>query len=71
MAVEGISNPSPQPEDTERALDLGLEEDPDAAVELVNGIFYQASLDGSEVAIAADYPDLYPFMKVSIRKLYS
>ena len=38
--VEGISGPSPQPEDPERALDPGLEEDPDAAVELVTGIFY-------------------------------
>ena len=33
--------------------------------------YYQASLDGSEVAIMADYPDLYPFVKVSVRKLYS
>ena len=39
-SVEGISRPSPQPEDPERALDPGLEEDPDAAVELVTGIFY-------------------------------
>ena len=28
-AIEGISSPSPQPEDPERALDPGLEEDPD------------------------------------------
>ena len=28
-AIEGISSPSPQLEDPERALDPGLEEDPD------------------------------------------
>ena len=37
--VEGISSPSPQPEDPGRAQDPGLEEDPDITVELVNGIF--------------------------------
>ena len=58
-AVEGISSPSPQPEDPERALDPGLEEDPDAVVELVGGIFYQASRDGAPVAITAYYPGLY------------
>ena len=63
--VEGISSPSPQPEDPERALDPGLEEDPDAAVELVNGIFYQASRDGASVAITADYPGLLPSSRVS------
>ena len=30
--MEGISSPSPQPEDPERALDPGLEKDPDATV---------------------------------------
>ena len=40
-------------------------------MEFEDGVYYQASLDGSEVAIAADYPDLYPFVKVSIRELYS
>ena len=40
-------------------------------VDFEDGVYYQASLDGSEVAIMADYPDLYPFVKVSIRKLYS
>ena len=64
-AVEGISSPSPQPEDPERALDLGLEEDPDAAVELVGGIFYWASHDGASVAITADYPGLLPSSCVS------
>ena len=64
-AVEGISSPSPQPEDPERALDPGLEEDPDAAVELVDGIFYRASGDGAPVAITADYPRLLPSSRVS------
>ena len=64
-AVEGISSPSPQPEDPERALDLGLEEDPDAAVELVDRIFYQASRNGASVVITADYPGLLPSSRVS------
>ena len=64
-AVEGISSPSPQPEDPERALDPGLEEDPDAAVELVDGIFYRVSHDGAPVAITADYPGLLPSSHVS------
>ena len=51
--------PFPQPEDPERALDPGLEEDPDMTMELVNGIFYRASYDGALVAITADYPDCY------------
>ena len=59
-AVEGISSPSPQPEDPERALDPGLEEVPDAAGELVDGIFYWASHDGASMAITADYPGLLP-----------
>ena len=58
-AVERISSPSPQPEDPERALDPGLEEDPDMTMELVNGIFYRASYDSALVAITADYPDCY------------
>ena len=64
-AIEGISSPSPQPEDPKRALDPGLEEDPDAAVELVDGIFYRASHDGAPVAITADYPGLLPSSRVS------
>ena len=64
-AVEGISSHSPQPEDPERALDPGLEEDPDAAEELVDGIFYRASRDGTAVAITADYPRLLPSSRVS------
>ena len=66
--MEGITNPSPQPEDHERALDPGLEADPDAAVELVDGIFYRASHDGASVAITADYPGLLPSSRVSQAK---
>ena len=64
-AVEGISSPSPQPEDPGRALDPGHEEDPDIIVELVNEIFYHASCDGASVAIIADYPGLLPTLRVS------
>ena len=64
-AVEGISSPSPQPEDPGRALDPGFEEDPDNTVELVNGMFYQASCDGASVSIIADYPGLLPTSRVS------
>ena len=60
--------PFPQPEDPERALDPGLEEDPDAAVELVDGIFYRASRDGAPMAITADYPGLLPSSRVSQAK---
>ena len=67
-AVEGIFSPSPQPEDPGRALDPGLEEDPDITVELVNGIFYQASCDGASVSIIADYPGLLPTSRVSHTK---
>ena len=63
--VAGITSPSLQPEDPKRALDPGLEEDPDAAVELVDGIFYRASRDGAPVAITADYPGLLPSSRVS------
>ena len=63
--MEGFNSPSPQPEDSGRAFDPGLEEDPDITVELVNGTFYQASCDGALVAIMADYPGLLPLSRVS------
>ena len=63
--MEGIFSPSPQPEDPGRALDPGLKVDPDITVELVNGVFYQASWDGALVAITADYPGLLPVSRVS------
>ena len=63
--VEGIESPTPQPEDPGRSLDPASEEDPDIFVELEEGVFYQASYDGTEVAIMADYPGLLPASKVT------
>ena len=63
--MKEFNNPSPQQEDPGRALDPGLEEDPDISVEFVNGTFYQASSGGSLVAIIADYPGLLPVSHVS------
>ena len=54
--MKEFNSPSPQPEDPGRALDPGLEEDPDISVELVDGTFYQASHDGTSVTIIVDYP---------------
>ncbi|XP_073352890.1 uncharacterized protein [Aegilops tauschii subsp. strangulata] len=58
--IAGIHSPAPQPEDHNRDLDPGFEEDPDIFVELKEGVFYQASYDGPDVAIMADYPGLLP-----------
>ena len=60
-----IHNPSPQPKDPDRALDPGLQEDPDISVELVDGTFYLASCEGTLVAIIADYTGLLPASNVS------
>ena len=60
-----VHSPSPQLEDPGRALDPGLEEDPDTFVELINRTFYQLSCDGALVAIIADYPGLLPVSHVS------
>ena len=60
-----VHNPSPQPEDPDRALDPGLEEDPDIFVELVDMTFYKLSCDGALVAITSDYPGLLPASHVS------
>ena len=49
--------------------DPGFYEDLDIYVEFDDGVFYQASLDGSEVAITANYPHLYPFCIVSIQRV--
>ena len=59
-----VHSPSPQPEDPDRALDPGLEEDPDIFVELIDRQFYQLSCDDAMVAITADYPGLYPASQV-------
>ena len=64
----GIYSPAPQPEDHIRDLDPGFEEDPDISVELKEGVFYQESYDGTEVAITADYPGLLPSSHVSAQE---
>ena len=64
-----IHSPSPQPEDPDRALDPGLEEDPDIFVELIDRTFYQLSCDGALVAIIADYPGLLHASHVSKTKV--
>ena len=63
--MEEFDSPPPPPEDPGRALDPGLEEDPDIFVELVDMTFYQESYDGALVAIIADYPSLLPASYVS------
>ena len=63
-AIKEVSSPSPQPEDPDRALDSGLEEDPVISVELINRQFYQLSCDDAMVAITADYPGLLPASQV-------
>ena len=60
-----LHSPAPQPEDHDRDLDPGFEEDPDIFVVLEDGVFYQASYDGTEVAITANYPGLLPASHVS------
>ena len=55
-----VHDPSLQPEEPDRALDPGLQEDPDIFVKLVDRTFYQLSWDGALVAIIADYPGLLP-----------
>ena len=63
--VEKIHNPPPQPEDPERSLDPTSEEDPDIKVELIDGVFYQLSIDNALVAITADYPGILPAYQVA------
>ena len=63
--MKEFNSPSPQPEDPGRALDPRLEEDLDTFVELVDRTFYQASRDGTLVAIIAAYPGLLPTSRVS------
>ena len=48
-----------------RDIDPGFEEDPNIFVVLAEGVFYQTSYDGTEVAIIADYPGLLPASQVS------
>ena len=63
-AIREVNSPSPQPEDPDRALDSGLEEDPVIFVELIDRQFYQLSCDDAMVAITADYPGLLPASQV-------
>ena len=63
--VGGIKSPAPQPGDPERSLHLASEEGPDLAVELIDGVFHQLSMDNALVAITADYPRLCPASLVS------
>ena len=59
-AIKEVSSPSPQPEDPDRALDSGLEEDSVIFVELIDRQFYELSCDDASVAITANYPGLLP-----------
>ena len=67
----GIKSPAPQPEDPERSLDPASEEDPDLAVELIDGVYHQLSIDNALVAIMADYPGLCPASPVSTTEVLS
>ena len=67
-AIKEVSSPSPQPEDPDRALDFGLEEDSVIFVELIDWQFYQLSCDDAMVAITADYPGLLPASHVRKNK---
>ena len=64
-----VHNPAPQPGDPDRALDPGLEEDPDIFVEHIDMTFYQLSCDDAMVAITADYPRLLPASHVRKPKI--
>ena len=67
---QGDPQPRTTARDHNRALDPGFEEDPDIFMELGEGVFYQASYDGTEVDIIADYPGLLPVSHVSNQETY-
>ena len=67
-AIREVNSPSPQPEDPDRALGPGLEEDSDIFVELIERQFYQLSCDDAMVAITVDYPRLLPMSLVRKNK---
>ena len=67
--IEDIHYPAPQPEDHNHEKDLGFRKDPEIYIEFGDGVFYQASLDGLEVAIVADYPRPYPYSIISFRRV--
>ena len=68
-AIEDIHSLAPQPEDPERSLDPASEEDPDIKVELIDGVFYQLSIDNALVAITADYPGIFPASQVTMTEV--
>ena len=55
------SLPLPQPEDYARNEEPSFREALDICIEYDDGVFYRASLDGSKVAIMADYSGRLPF----------
>src|SRR3954463_11243787 len=63
--AKDIDSRPPQPEDPERSYNPDSEEDPDIAVELIDGLFHQLSKDNTLVAIMADYPGLIPACQVT------
>ena len=67
--IEGINSPAPQPEDRFQNVGPGYDEDPDIGIELEDGVFYQASHGGIEVAIVADYLDLIPSSDVNTQDI--
>ena len=67
--TEDVHCPARQPEDHNREEDPSFCEDLDVYIEFDDGVFYQASLDASEVAMTTDYPRLYPLCIMSIRRL--
>ena len=69
--VEGISRPTPQPEDLGRSLDPASEEDPGIEVELLGGVFHELSVDNPLAAIPADYPGLTPASLVAATEVLS
>ena len=58
--IEDVHSPSPPPEDHDRDKDPSFREDPKIHIEFDDGVYYQASLDGSKVAITTDYPSFFP-----------
>jgi hypothetical protein len=66
--IETVQCPAPQPEDYSRDDDPGYHEDPDLSIELEDGVFYQEGLDGTKVAIIADYPGSFPSPATSKKK---
>lgn len=69
--VEKIHCPAPSRENHAHNEDPGFNEDPNIFIELIDGVYCHASLDGSEVAIMADYPGLLPSSDVSTHKTSS